>query len=75
MFDPACRAEVVTKAGRRLKIGFVFLDTYPLSLAFLRKNWVRFHYCPVKDEVKMISVNIYGPINSFGDVSDLEFNL
>jgi hypothetical protein len=25
-----------------LKIGFVFLDTYALSLAFLRKNWVRF---------------------------------
>ena len=38
-------------------------------------NYETNHYCPVKDEVKMISVNIYGPINSFGDVSDLEFNL
>jgi hypothetical protein len=31
---------------RRLKIGFVFLDTYALSLAFLRKNWVRFVISP-----------------------------
>jgi hypothetical protein len=31
---------------RRHKVGFVFLDTYALSLAFLRKNWVRFVISP-----------------------------
>jgi hypothetical protein len=25
-----------------VRFGFVFLDTYALSLAFLQKNWVRF---------------------------------
>ena len=31
---------------RRLKIGFVFLDTDALSLGFLQKNWVRFVISP-----------------------------